>query len=202
MKIGGSHYGNVLVGNRPVCDKNWDTVDAQVVCRDLGHSDATKAIPMTNSAFGGVNENFLIDDVQCTGSEYKLRQCAYKTRPDCRGADAAGVVCIDHSKLRLVGGGLREGNVFIGDQPVCHDLWDISDGQVVCGRGAAFNSTCCFLRRGSPLQELSSVSRARLSSTPLLYLLGRVLFWGQFTLLRRRSPSGPPFFAMCAPASP
>ena len=121
-----------MVGNRPVCDKNWDTVDAQVVCRDLGHSDATKAIPMTNSAFGGVKKNFLIDDVQCTGSEYKLQQCAYKTRPDCGGADAAGVVCIDNSKLRLVGGGLREGNVFIGDQPVCHDLWDISDGQVVC----------------------------------------------------------------------
>ena len=68
-----SHYGNVLLGGRPVCGTHWDSKEAFVVCRQLGFGQKTKAIATTNSHFGRVYNNFIVDKVVCKGSERNLR---------------------------------------------------------------------------------------------------------------------------------
>nr|XP_022319040.1 uncharacterized protein LOC111121867 isoform X2 [Crassostrea virginica] len=77
-----------------ICDDNWDINDAQVVCRMLGfEGGAEKATRLGLFGFG--NSNFLLDEVNCTGSENTLEECsksAWKEH-DCRKYEVAGVVC-------------------------------------------------------------------------------------------------------------
>ena len=47
------------------------------------------------SAFGQGNGNFLLDEVECTGSELFLQQCQHNgwRKHDCRSFEVAGVIC-------------------------------------------------------------------------------------------------------------
>ena len=57
------------------------------------HSGAEKATRLGLFGFG--NSNFLLDEVNCTGSENTLEECnksAWKEH-DCRKYEVAGVVC-------------------------------------------------------------------------------------------------------------
>ena len=56
------------------------------------------------------------------------------TRHNCGGGEGAGVVCVDAAKLNLKGGTKRDGGVYIGNYPVCDDLWETRDAQVVCNQ--------------------------------------------------------------------
>merc|ERR1719209_1983063 len=102
---GNSHYGNVMVAGRPICDNNWDDLDAKVVCRQLGfNEDLTKAIASCCSLFGSVPTNFRVGQVHCQGPEQLLGDCSYEPRSNCGGGEAAGVVCVDPTRLNLRGG--------------------------------------------------------------------------------------------------
>ena len=126
----------MIVGGRPVCDDDWDANDAKVVCKNLGFGGATRAIPTSSSTFGRVPTNFRINHVQCSGTETKLYQCAYRTQHNCGSTEGTGVVCVDPTKLSLQKSGAksyeREGNVFVNGFPVCDNNWDTRDAQVVC----------------------------------------------------------------------
>ena len=124
------HFGTLMVGGRPVCDDLWSEEDAKVVCRELGFGDKTKALAITNSKFGSVSSDFLIDNVECKGTEATLRKCKYDTSNNCGGDEGAGVVCVDPDELKLKGGAFRDGNVFIQDYPVCDRFWETRDAQV------------------------------------------------------------------------
>ena len=56
-------------------------------------SGALKAT--SNSKFGHGNGNFLLDEVQCRGSEGSLEECEHRPwrEHDCKKYEAAGVVC-------------------------------------------------------------------------------------------------------------
>ena len=57
--------GNVFVDGEPVCDDGWDDNDGKVVCRQLGFSGFIHATK--NSKFGFVDQNYAMNDVDCTG---------------------------------------------------------------------------------------------------------------------------------------
>ena len=43
--------------------------------------------------FGSVSSLFIMDDVQCTGSESDISQCPYNPNDDCGSTEGAGVRC-------------------------------------------------------------------------------------------------------------
>ena len=84
--------GNVYVSGKPVCDDDWDKVDADVVCQELGFR---KAVYHTvGSVFGKVSPDFAMDNVKCSGIERRLKDCLHTTHENCGPGEGAGVVCV------------------------------------------------------------------------------------------------------------
>ena len=88
---GGDHEGNVVIGGKPVCDDNWDMNDGRVVCRELGFHEVERITK--ESQFGKVSVNFIMDNVECIGTEERLFNCTYNSDDDCGATEGAGVVC-------------------------------------------------------------------------------------------------------------
>ena len=87
-----------LIDSHYFSDDAWDRKDAQVACRMLGFIPEY-AENTTKSRFGNVEDNFIMDDVACKGTEDSLEDCRYHGIDNCEGKEAAGVIC--HGKKRL-----------------------------------------------------------------------------------------------------
>ncbi|XP_042735877.1 scavenger receptor cysteine-rich domain-containing group B protein [Lagopus leucura] len=144
-----------------VCDDDWDIVDANVVCRQLGcgHAIALPA-PMT---FGQGSGPIFLDNVDCKGQEAALSECWSHGWGihNCYHYEDVAVVCNELSptsasegptsrtatasvqngegdgRIRLVSGAdACQGRVEIFYQgswgTVCDDDWGLSDASVVC----------------------------------------------------------------------
>ena len=51
------------------------------------------AMAVSSSTFGSVSTNFIMDDVQCDGTEETLEDCSYNPRHNCGSSEGAGVIC-------------------------------------------------------------------------------------------------------------
>merc|ERR1711971_140108 len=89
---GSDKEGNVLLNGKPICDDKWDDRDAKVVCRMLGFS-SDGAFATTQSQFGLVSGDFIMDDVQCKGAEKDLNDCYHRDKHNCGAGEGAGVRC-------------------------------------------------------------------------------------------------------------
>ncbi|XP_072193692.1 HHIP-like protein 1 [Excalfactoria chinensis] len=77
-----------------VCDDGWSTAAAAVVCRQLGFPYVVRA--SKKAEFGeGTSLRILLDDVQCSGQEKTLLECAHAEvgTHNCSHEEDAGVVC-------------------------------------------------------------------------------------------------------------
>ena len=138
---GSSMYdGRVEVWHRgqwgTVCDRDWDVVDAKVVCRQLGMS-YENALVKTGAYFGDGTGPIWLDNVNCTGSEQNATVCEHSGWgvEDCDHSQDAGVVC--ESPLRLVSGsGNHEGRVEVWHSgqwgTVCQRSFNQYESQIVC----------------------------------------------------------------------
>ena len=78
-----------------MCDDGWDINDANVVCRQIGYSGASAAYHSAH--YGQGSGEILLDDLQCTGSESYIWECARSGRAwasdDCSHSEDASVDC-------------------------------------------------------------------------------------------------------------
>ena len=75
-----------------VCDDGWTTVDAEVVCRQLGFSGG---IALDDKEFGEGADPIWLDDIECSGYESSLGDCVFRGWGDhnCGHYEDAGVIC-------------------------------------------------------------------------------------------------------------
>ena len=76
-----------------ICDDNWDTNDAAVVCRQLGYQNAVRALQGGQVPRG--SGQIWLDEVGCSGREQNLTSCSHAGwgSHDCRHSEDAGVEC-------------------------------------------------------------------------------------------------------------
>uniref|UniRef100_A0A8B9GFA8 Scavenger receptor cysteine rich family member with 4 domains n=1 Tax=Amazona collaria TaxID=241587 RepID=A0A8B9GFA8_9PSIT len=121
-----------------VCDDDWDIVDANVVCRQLGCGHAITLPPAM--AFGQGSGPIFLDNVDCKGWEVALSQCWSHGWGihNCYHYEDVAVVCNGNEVcIRLVSGADScQGRVEIFYHgswgTVCDDDWGLSDASVVC----------------------------------------------------------------------
>ncbi|PBC29812.1 Scavenger receptor cysteine-rich domain-containing group B protein [Apis cerana cerana] len=91
-----------------VCDDEWDYLEANVVCRQLGFDGAIK--PTANGHFGQARRRYWMDNVYCDGSEDELSKCRFDGwgASDCEGGEAAGVICARDQQQQEAEDGVRE----------------------------------------------------------------------------------------------
>ncbi|XP_077507111.1 lysyl oxidase homolog 2-like isoform X1 [Amblyomma americanum] len=77
-----------------MCDDEWDTREAQVICRMLGHENAS-ARATVSAHFGKALRPILMDNLYCTGEELHIAECPFDGWGvhDCGRDEAAGVEC-------------------------------------------------------------------------------------------------------------
>ncbi|XP_042647304.1 scavenger receptor cysteine-rich domain-containing group B protein [Tyto alba] len=125
-----------------VCDDDWDIVDANVVCRQLGCGHAV-ALPAAMT-FGQGSGPIFLDNVDCKGWEAALSECwshGWGVH-NCYHYEDVAVVCNGNEvpgdgSIRLVSGtDTCQGRVEIFYRgnwgTVCDDDWGLSDASVVC----------------------------------------------------------------------
>ncbi|XP_049329315.1 deleted in malignant brain tumors 1 protein-like isoform X2 [Astyanax mexicanus] len=135
-----------------VCGDDWDMSDAAVVCRELGCGEAVNALG--KSHFGSGSGPIWMDDVDCSGSESRLKNCRSPVwgKHDCNETHNSGVIC---SGARLVLGSRCSGRVEVlhGESwaTVCDADFNQQDAEVVCRE----------LGCGSPVEILGAAAFGR-----------------------------------------
>ncbi|XP_061193623.1 deleted in malignant brain tumors 1 protein-like [Saccostrea echinata] len=119
-----------------ICDRNWDYKDASVICRSLGYSE--RGLVVSKTVFGGGTGTIHLNDVQCSGKETGLSDCANSETNSCSHSEDAGAICILPSQfMRLRNGksaneGFFEVSVNGVWGAVCDTDWDNQNAKVAC----------------------------------------------------------------------
>ncbi|XP_030832325.1 scavenger receptor cysteine-rich type 1 protein M160 isoform X1 [Strongylocentrotus purpuratus] len=131
VKVGGV-YGTV-------CDDEWDILDAQVVCRQLGLGVALEA--SIEAKFGSGQDIIALDNLACTGQETNLLACPHAPENDCTHREDAGVVCSgpDVSNTCISASQCNNGKYVTADAMSC-GVCDVNCA--TCSQTSTHCSTC------------------------------------------------------------
>ncbi|CAH0555311.1 unnamed protein product [Brassicogethes aeneus] len=100
----GEFEGNVEILHNgtwgAICDDEWDTAEAQIICKQLGYDNGI-AEPTVNSYFGPAKRRYWMDNIYCSGTEHEIHSCRFDGwgENDCSKTEAAGVICVDQDKI-------------------------------------------------------------------------------------------------------
>ena len=78
-----------------VCDDNFNSNDARVICKQIGYLDVARYGVKHVAFFGQGTGPIWMDELSCRGTEKRLDQCPFNGygKHDCRHSEDAGVVC-------------------------------------------------------------------------------------------------------------
>ncbi|CAC5399526.1 DMBT1 [Mytilus coruscus] len=144
-------YNAETYNTSTICSYNWNDQDATVVCKQNGMGDIGKATYIDRD----YNFSRSIFNVNCTGYETDLSECAYDTSDSmgmCDYERDAGVHCIDTDQTQLVlgpDGRILFYNTQTGDiSTVCSYMWNNQGADVVCRQlGMGDSGTAVYLPR-------------------------------------------------------
>ncbi|XP_060570318.1 deleted in malignant brain tumors 1 protein-like, partial [Ruditapes philippinarum] len=118
-----------------VCDDEFDTLSASVVCKMLGYPQANPMV-FRSAFFGAGTTPIHLENVKCTGTETSLSQCSYNDLGEntCSHSDNVGISC---PPVRLVNGSHQyEGRLEVWHDgswgTVCDDYSNVHLASVVC----------------------------------------------------------------------
>ncbi|XP_005378923.1 PREDICTED: antigen WC1.1-like isoform X2 [Chinchilla lanigera] len=118
-----------------ICGYNWDTTEAEIVCRQLSCGGALAAVDATY--FGAGSGPIWLEDLRCTGQESHVWKCPSLgwNNTYCSHQEDAGVICSGF--VRLAGGeGLCSGRVEVNPGgewiPVSDRNFTLATAQVIC----------------------------------------------------------------------
>ncbi|XP_072166207.1 scavenger receptor cysteine-rich domain-containing group B protein-like [Diadema setosum] len=132
--------------NGLICDEDWGSREATVVCRQLGYTEASSSKPVSLESVKG---NIFYRDYQCEGTESQLRDCAYRTLnfAECDSDHIAQVTCGPPKDfdIRLDGSQFSEQgrvDVFLnGEWGLLTDSFVSSEVREVCCRQLGYAGT-------------------------------------------------------------
>uniref|UniRef100_A0A8B9FT05 Lysyl oxidase homolog n=1 Tax=Amazona collaria TaxID=241587 RepID=A0A8B9FT05_9PSIT len=106
-----------------VCSENWSTVEAMVVCRQLGLGFASHAFQETWYWHGDISaDSVVMSGVKCSGTEMSLAHCrhdgAHVSCPRGGGRFGAGVSCSETAPDLVLNAELVEQTAYLEDRPM------------------------------------------------------------------------------------
>ena len=81
-------YTTVYLDGKPICDDLWDIEDGHVICKMMGFTGAESI-----SSYLTVPDDFIMDNVDCDGSENNINDCYHLDVDNCGTSEGAGVSC-------------------------------------------------------------------------------------------------------------
>ena len=88
---GGRVLAQDVNGTGTVCGDQWDDIDANVLCRQMGFASGTATILPRDYMF-----NRHIFNVRCLGNETQVQECPVDMTGSCSSIGDAGVSCVQN----------------------------------------------------------------------------------------------------------
>ena len=85
-----------------ICDDYFGYVEAQVACRQLNYTGATRVAGLREFGTGDISEPIYLDDIICAGNENYLNECVYSTGHNCDHSEDVGVVCTSKQRACML----------------------------------------------------------------------------------------------------
>lgn len=125
-----------------ICDEEFDVLDAQIVCKQLGYPYQGAEVKYNAFFGGGTDHGIALTSLGCHGNENMIISCNYNTGSaiTCNHDDDVGVICqeaCNNGAIRLGNSGtMNAGRVEVCYNgqwgTICHKGWDTNDARVAC----------------------------------------------------------------------